>query len=959
MNLFRRPTGNKSFWWLVGLLAVLLALIHRNWLFTLSPLISGDWPFFSTAQLQQWFPFHALWIPYDGLGRGISQGNFTLFFSLYGWLAHIGFGFEIISRLLFFLPIAVLAPLGAFLAVRELTNHRNAAIVGAFVYSLNTYFLVIQGGHMHLSMVYALAPFAYYFALKKGPRTYFWLFTVLAVMGLYDVRMTLLVGGFAIVMSLWRNVRNKHELWVALRKISLGLVVLILINSFWILPALLTEAGPFSRDVFNQTALNWVSQADSLTLHHPFWSQYGVTDFVFQPVPYYMLFLPMIAFLPFALPGMRFKRELLFFGGAAILSIILLLQENSMFAHAYEFLYQKVPLMSMFRESTKLFFVTAFCYSAMIGLLIADLSRRGRRGWAGLSGSVVIAALLLPALPYVAGLFVKSFKKEPISAGMQAVNQTVQGGEPSRTLWVSRTPKFAVATNERPSVDALDLGERFWSRGFAGFDATAYLGQPYAPALLNFAGVGHVVVPRYGVDAVFYHYNARPAEHYASVVDRLGLPERRDIDGNIVWNNPGAKPRFYMATDIVRADSLDIFSGIDIARTTGYLFSDQQPQSAGKAVLDAIPTQTELNPFQAKYLQVNDEEITSSFTPPTGGSFDRYQTNPMASGRTLDLIKNADPTEQVVHFYPDLKNLYPSGGLEYNEAFTVSDCNNADNTSKEHNGITGRLVDDPTEGQHSLEVTARRHTACFSKKIMEFDKNANYLVAFDYKYLSGPAPRVGLYPYTQEPLNRQVAVPIDQSGTWQTYQTIIQPADFSDEMYVNIYLPTAKKQESKALFDNLRVYKLPSLPETYLRTPPAELPPVEVQTIEQKASHHRLAVHGLTQPRLFVFSETFDPNWRLSVRKTGDSSIAITELDKQTHVIANGFANAWWIDPATLPAEIRNNPGDYELVLEYQPQRWFTIGLVISGTVVAAAAGWLVYSVHRTKAKAKEQRRWR
>ncbi len=959
MKLPTRRTGEKKtlFWVLTGLLILLLALIHRNRLFSMAPLISGDWPFFSPAQLKEWFPAHDLWIPYDGLGRGMSQGNFALLFSVYGWMAKIGVGFEIISRLLFFLPVVILAPLGAFLAVRELTKHRIAAIIGAFIYSLNTYFLVIQGGHMHLSVVYALAPLAYYFALKKGPRTYFWLFTLLAVMALYDVRMTLLVGGFAIIMALWRKVRTRHELFVALKKIGLGIVALVLIHSFWILPTLFTQAGPFSRDVFNQAALNWVSQADSLTLHHPFWSQYGVTDFVFQPVPYYMLFLPIIAFLPFALPGTRYKRELLFFGGAAIASILLLLQENSMFAGVYDFLYKNMPLMSMFRESTKLFFITAFCYSALIGLLIAELSRRGRKGWAGLSAAAVIFALLVPALPYIGGMFVKAFKGEPISAGMQAVNEAVQAGEPSRTLWVSRTPKFAYATNERPSVDALDLGERFWSRGFAGFDATAYLGQPYAPALLNFAGVGHVVVPRYGVDGVFYHYNARPSEHYAALVDQLGLPNHRDIDGNIIWDNETAKPRFYMATDVVRADSLDVFSGIDDSKTAAYLFADQQPKSADKAVLESAPTQTELNAFEAKYLQVNGEEITTSFTPPTDKILNLYQTNPMVAGRALSLLEDADPTQALIHLFPRLQNSYPSGGLEHDQAFTVSDCNNDDNTSKEHNGINGRLVDDHTEGQHALEVTARKHTACFSKKIMEFDKNANYLVMFDYKYVSGPAPRVGLYPYSHEPINRQVAIPIDQPGVWRSHQTMIRSADFTDEMYVNIYLPTAKKQESRALFDNLRVYKLPRVPEAFWRTPPTDLPPVTVTTAEQTASRHRLNVQGLTKPRLFVFSETFDPNWRLTIRKPGDPSKAII-LGEGKHIIANAFANAWQIDPAALPADIQNNAGAYEFVLEYQPQRWFWIGLAVSGVIIATGTAWLVFSIRRDKARQKEQRRW-
>lgn len=74
------------------------------------------------------------------------------------------------------------------------------------------------------------------------------------------------------------------------------------------------------------------------------------------------------------------------------------------------------------------------------------------------------------------------------------------------------------------------------------------------------------------------------------------------------------------------------------------------------------------------------------------------------------------------------------------------------------------------------------------------------------------------------------------------------------------------------------------------------------------------------------------------------------------HWRVNGYANSWWLDLdllKKLPAAQGQKAGfyklnpdgsvDFEIVIEFWPQRLFYLGILISGIVVAACAGFLVF----------------
>jgi hypothetical protein len=77
-------------------------------------------------------------------------------------------------------------------------------------------------------------------------------------------------------------------------------------------------------------------------------------------------------------------------------------------------------------------------------------------------------------------------------------------------------------------------------------------------------------------------------------------------------------------------------------------------------------------------------------------------------------------------------------------------------------------------------------------------------------------------------------------------------------------------------------------------------------------------------------------------------------LSKENHLMANGYANSWIIDTnkvceaqsEKLPSDnsfcTKNSDGsyDFEIVVEFWPQRLYYLGLIISGTTLVLCLGY-------------------
>ncbi len=128
----------------------------------------------------------------------------------------------------------------------------------------------------------------------------------------------------------------------------------------------------------------------------------------------------------------------------------------------------------------------------------------------------------------------------------------------------------------------------------------------------------------------------------------------------------------------------------------------------------------------------------------------------------------------------------------------------------------------------------------------------------------------------------------------------------------------------------------------------------------------KYAIHiESTQPFFLVFSESYHLQWKLFIDNSTTSIESIidykntnvkeglfdlrfnprdisytfmTPINDKTHFIANGYANAWYI----------NKTGSYDIILYFLPQNYFYIGLFITLTSVGICLIYIFYIMIRT-----------
>jgi hypothetical protein len=80
-------------------------------------------------------------------------------------------------------------------------------------------------------------------------------------------------------------------------------------------------------------------------------------------------------------------------------------------------------------------------------------------------------------------------------------------------------------------------------------------------------------------------------------------------------------------------------------------------------------------------------------------------------------------------------------------------------------------------------------------------------------------------------------------------------------------------------------------------------------------------------------------------------------LAENNHLMANGYANSWWVDFEKVCGSgengkcVKNPDGsyDFEMVIEFWPQRLFYIGLFVSGMTLLSCFGYLTYNFLKRK----------
>jgi len=860
---------------------VVILIIHKNWLFGLSPLISGDWPYFYINQMKEWYPVHGIWMSYESFGRPIVQGNLTMLFTFFAFLAKLGFSFEIISRLFFFFPICVLPPLASYLFIFDRTKNRLASLLGSVFYSLNTYFIVIQGGHMHISFAYSIAPLCFYFFSKRDSYKIFFGLFLLFIIGLFEIRMALLVGGVAFLIYLFYRSKKISDIFFSFIKISIYLLVFVSLNLFWILPTILIKNSASYNEVFSQKALSWVTFLDAFTLHHPFWSETGVVDFVNVTPQAYMFFVPLLVIIALLLLKNKSK-EILFFSVLYLVSFFFIVQENGSFKEIYKSLYNNLPLLSAFRESSKFFIIISFSFSVLIGLFFKHIFLKWNKKLIIIIIFFFCFSILYPIKNYLQGNYIKTFAFVKIPDYINNINNVVDKGESYyRILWISRTHKFASSNSNQPNIGALQLA----TGNFKNFvsdknNQFSFLQNEYSNQLLDASCFKYVIIPNPSLEVgdSFKHYDNKPSSDFISLIDKNPNLSLIDVNGisNLLWVNKDYKLHIYSE------------SGLNYYQTNTSEFGD-------------------FTKNQNFYLNSDIEK-------------NNYLLN-----NTANIIAPVEADQNKI--------------LEMNLVI--------DNTedSKEKKRLQSGLdfyISNSFFKDFKLKIPIKATYEIYFKKDSVLANNKNVSVKIGDQVLA------------------KDKVVVSKNG-WEYFNQV----DLDEGEY-DLKLYTGDVQMDYVNSGDV-VFSAEDLVK------PIITPKLEYKQVNP--TKYIVNVSGASESFPLIFSESFHSKWKIYVQSElisqGEGSF-VSENNQGTiqnenlaggrfydiffrkpvlndkHFVINNFANAWWMDVDVLEQsgiikKQANGTYDFSVVIEFEPQKYFYVGLGISGITLLGCLGYLGY----------------
>lgn len=282
-------------------------------------------------------------------------------------------------------------------------------------------------------------------------------------------------------------------------------------------------------------------------------------------------------------------------------------------------------------------------------------------------------------------------------------------------------------------------------------------------------------------------------------------------------------------------------------------------------------------------------------------------------------------------------------------------------------------VNENLVNQSNFSLDANDQETKVSLDIKSFDPYSDYNISFDYFIRYGSGFDLILHHNTDKKSTKKDETiyhynqHIEKDAYWhdrKNFSEIISPYRSSDTAQIIFRLEPWNNCE--AIFtENKSKCENPTVRETFNRPSSVEIynfsvtprlpdrvylvkgerkelygPSVSYNKINP--TRYEVSIKGAESPFLLIFSESYDSRWAAFFPtdtrgklvswfpKTQDKEYVVNSR----HILANGYANAWWVD----------KKGNYSMVVEFLPQRLLSVGYIISITSILICLGIIIVS---------------
>lgn len=351
----------------------------------------------------------------------------------------------------------------------------------------------------------------------------------------------------------------------------------------------------------------------------------------------------------------------------------------------------------------------------------------------------------------------------------------------------------------------------------------------------------------------------------------------------------------------------------------------------------------------------------------------RFEKIPLTGG-----TQTKDGTTEYRFEYRDPKHDF--GNRIPNAAFDeglwkeqVGDCNNRDENGLIDMKLVKKATETPSSGDEKgnvLQLEATRHIACTGPGTVPVSSENTFLLEFDYQ--SDNAKQAGYYVGFNDFGKSSVSERIKITDTeWHTYSKQIKVPEGATTASLVVYAyETDKKTNNIVRYDNFHLIELPPLENRYyfVSDPGVELQkPQSVEFELINPTKKRVHIKGATTPFYLAMSESYHDQWQAQFNNAKINGflqswvpwVKPDAIAHEQHFELNGFLNGWYIDTGEHCQQkglCKQNPDgswDMELVIEFTPQRWFYLGLLISGTTLFGCLGYLAYDFRKSRKRRK------
>lgn len=328
--------------------------------------------------------------------------------------------------------------------------------------------MLVSGGLVVIGIAYSLIPLAFLFFLKildddgKNKKQLaskiIFLGIIFGVQSILDIRVTYIsfvgAGAFFVVKSV-----IEKSLTGVSRKFIFTLVIpmliTVLLNAFWIVPALLFGSNPLEQLGENYTTVesvrffSFAKFENTISLLHPNWPENIFGKTYFQRPEF--LILPILAFLSLLFIKKDSRKIILPFVIVSLLGAFLAKGSNEPFGAIYIFLFENVPGFVFYRDPTKWYMLIALSFSVLIPFALFELFKKFKR-FGYVIPTLFVIYFLITIFPALLGNLPGTLQTSEVPEEYVGFEEFMLRQKPGRVLWVPSPSRFSYYSAKHPAV---------------------------------------------------------------------------------------------------------------------------------------------------------------------------------------------------------------------------------------------------------------------------------------------------------------------------------------------------------------------------------------------------------------------------------------------------------------------------------------------------------------------------